>query len=131
MSFTTVDVGFGAKRFSFEGPDFGVLDSVKARDNEPDLDDDEEDDTEIGSLADFVVADHTSEPARSSQSNNTEALEAEVRSGHVTLPSLPPRRLGRSRRVIFCSSNVASDDPGAVYYDSIPSDALQDLHFTN
>jgi hypothetical protein len=100
-------------------------------DTDEEEDDDEEDDTDIGSLADFVVSDHTSEPARSSQSNNTEALEAEVQSGHVTPPSLPPRRLGGPRRVIFCSSNVASDDPGAVYHDGIPSDALQDLHFTN
>jgi hypothetical protein len=46
MSFTTVDVGFGAKRFSFEGAGFDVLDSMKARDNEPDLDDDEEDEEE-------------------------------------------------------------------------------------
>jgi hypothetical protein len=46
MSFTTLDVGFGAKRFSFEGPDFGVFDSVKARDNEPDVDDDDDEEDE-------------------------------------------------------------------------------------
>jgi hypothetical protein len=49
MSFTMVDVGFGARRFSFEGPDFG-LDSVRARedvgpgDNDDDPQDEEEDD---------------------------------------------------------------------------------------
>jgi hypothetical protein len=50
MSFTMADVGFGARRFSFEGPDFGLVDSVRARedvgpgDNDDDPQDEEEDD---------------------------------------------------------------------------------------
>ena len=52
MSFTTVDVGFGARRFSFEGPDFGLVDSVEREDDGPDpesddpQDEEEDDDTE-------------------------------------------------------------------------------------
>jgi hypothetical protein len=51
----------------------------KSRENtDEEEDDDEKNNIDIGFLADFVMSDYISEPVRSSQSNNTEALEAEV-----------------------------------------------------
>jgi hypothetical protein len=94
------------------------------KDTDEKKNDDKEDNTDIGSLINFVISDYISEPARSSQFNNTEILKAEVQSGHVIPPSLLSRRLGGPRRVIFCNSNVVFNDPGAIYHDGISFDAL-------